>query len=69
MRIDEAPPPPLQMPARPYCPGCRWCTMWPTILVPDILEGENENKNKSVTMTQEINCGYENRDDIFLFTV
>lgn len=52
MRIDEAPPPPLQMPARPYCPGCRWCAMCPTILVPDILV-ENKNKNKTGSKNQE----------------
>lgn len=52
MRIEEAPPPPLQIPARPYCPGCRWCTMCPTILVPDILGGITETKVK--TMNQQI---------------
>lgn len=38
----EAPPPPLQMPASPYWPDCRLCTMWPTILAPDILKGQRE---------------------------
>lgn len=38
--IDEAPPPPLQMPASPYWPDFKLCTMWPTILAPDILTGE-----------------------------
>lgn len=51
IRIDEAPPPPLQMPASPYWPDFRLCTMWPTILDPDILQGEKKSST---------NCNLDN---------
>lgn len=37
IKMAEAPPPPLQMLASPFCPGLRLCTMWPVIRAPDIL--------------------------------
>jgi len=36
--MDDAPPPPLQMAATPFCPGLRACTRCRTIRAPDILQ-------------------------------
>lgn len=36
--IDEAPPPPLQMAATPFCPGLRAWTRCRTMRAPDILQ-------------------------------
>lgn len=51
IRMEEAPPPPLQMPASPYWPDFRLCTMWPTILAPDILTEEREIEGNSFFST------------------
>lgn len=56
MIIDEAPPPPLQMPASPYWPGFRLCTMWPTILAPDILTGGEETVHTKVSEVRSVFC-------------
>lgn len=38
IRIDDAPPPPLQIEAIPFSPGFNAWAKWTTILAPDILK-------------------------------
>lgn len=38
IKIDEAPPPPLQIDARPFSPAFKACTKCTTIRAPDILK-------------------------------
>jgi hypothetical protein len=39
MIIPLAPPPPLQIPANPNCPGFSAWTIWARIRAPDMLNG------------------------------
>lgn len=53
MMIAEAPPPPLQIPAMPFCPGFKLCTRCPVILAPDIPIGCPSETAPPWTLTME----------------